>query len=63
MPLLDAIQIDYGDYNTMKKIVVNYKSKTSDTLHVSFMIKVEIKQIIWEGNEFDKIPEIKKGFR
>lgn len=47
MPLLDAIQIDYGDYNAMKKIVVNCKLKTSDILHVSFMIKVEIKRIIW----------------
>ena len=60
MPLLEVIPINYIDYDTMKKIMVNYRLKPSDALHVASMSKAGARHIISEDKGFDKIPWIKR---
>lgn len=44
----------------MKKIVLNYGLKPSDALHIASMDKVEIRHIVSEDKEFDKVPFIER---
>ena len=60
MPLLEVIPIDYTDYDVMRKTMMNYGLKPSDALHIASMNKAEIKHIVSEDEEFDKIPWIKR---
>jgi predicted nucleic acid-binding protein len=60
MPLLEVIPINYIDYDAMKKIMISHRLKPSDSLHVASMNKAEIKHIVSEDKEFDKIPWIKR---
>ncbi|MEM2415208.1 MAG: type II toxin-antitoxin system VapC family toxin, partial [Thermoproteota archaeon] len=54
IPLLEIIPIDYGDYDIMKKIMLDYGLKPSDALHIASMNKMGIRHIVSEDKEFDK---------
>ncbi|MBO3769338.1 MAG: type II toxin-antitoxin system VapC family toxin [Thermoproteota archaeon] len=60
IPLLEIIPIDYGDYDIMKKIMLDYGLKPSDALHIASMNKMGIRHIVSEDKEFDKIPFIER---
>lgn len=60
MPFLEVIQVDYTDYDVMRKTMMKYGLKPSDALHIASMNKVGIKHIVSEDEEFDKIPSIKR---
>ena len=60
IPLLEIIPIDYADYDVMKKVMMKYKLKPSDAIHIASMSKVKIKYIVSEDKEFDNIPWIKR---
>ena len=59
-PLLDIVRLNYSDYDVMKKVMVNYRLRPSDALHIASMNKTKTEHIASEDKEFDKIPWIRR---
>jgi len=47
--------LDSKDYDLMKGIMVKYKLKPSDAIHLASMKKVGIKVIVSEDTDFDRV--------
>ncbi len=57
---LTIIPLDEADYKRMKELMLNYRLKPSDALHVSTMSKAKTSYIISEDGEFDSVEWIKR---
>ncbi|MFQ6085021.1 MAG: type II toxin-antitoxin system VapC family toxin [Candidatus Bathyarchaeia archaeon] len=60
LPLVDVIQLDYVDYDAMKRIMKEHRLRPSDALHISSMKKAGTRCIVSEDEEFDQVPWIKR---
>lgn len=59
-PNLKILSIDEKTIKEAQEIVEKYKLKPRDAIHVSCAIKNNIKEIISDDCDFDKIKEIKR---
>ncbi len=60
LPFITILGIGEEEYSEAKKYMLKYNLKSSSSLHLGVMLKNNIRTIISEDKEFDKIQNIRR---
>ncbi|MCD6300441.1 MAG: type II toxin-antitoxin system VapC family toxin [Staphylothermus sp.] len=60
LPYINVLELSEEEYKYASKLIVEYKLKPSDSLHVGAMLNNNIDLIVSEDKEYDKIRQIKR---
>jgi len=60
LPYINILELGEEEYEHASKLMIEYKLKPSDSLHIGAMLNNGINVIVSEDKEFDKIKQIKR---
>ncbi|MCD6196689.1 MAG: type II toxin-antitoxin system VapC family toxin [Staphylothermus sp.] len=60
LPYINILELGEEEYEHASKLIVEYRLKPSDSLHIGAMLNNGINVIVSEDKEFDKIKQIKR---
>ncbi|WP_337860908.1 type II toxin-antitoxin system VapC family toxin [Ferroplasma sp.] len=60
IPFTNILDLTINEYKKASEIILNYKTKPSDSLHIATMLNNNIFNILTEDSDFNNIDKIKK---
>ena len=60
LPYINILELGEEEYEQASKLVIKYKLKPSDSLHIGAMLSSGINVIVSEDREYDKIKQVKR---
>ncbi len=60
LPFVRVLPLGLGEFVEAKRVILDYRVKPSDALHIAVMRLNGIKVVVTEDEEFDRIPWMKR---